>query len=166
MKTFTSASAGKYLKALDEEKAHLLAQEREVATYTLAIDEEPDIPEYNYQEVRDRVAEIDSCVRKIRHALHLFNATELLSESKMTIDEALIYLAQLNAEKRLLALLRDQREKERISNGWRSEIIEYRYANYDIARAAQDYARVSQEISDLQLEIDLVNQTRTFEVDV
>ena len=62
---------------------------------------------------------------------------------------------------------RDRREKERVTSTFtRSEMIEYRYANFDVAKAAEDYAQVVREIGDLQLEIDLANQTQTFEVEL
>lgn len=47
-----------------------------------------------------------------------------------------------------------------------SNVVEYVYANYDVAQADKDYREVCEEISRLQLELDLVNQTQTFEVDL
>ncbi len=44
--------------------------------------------------------------------------------------------------------------------------IEYRYANYDVARAEADYRAVADEIAALQLELDLVNQTEVFSVEL
>ena len=76
-------------------------------------------------------------------------------------------LAQLSNLKETLSELRDKRDKERVSSTFtRSEMIEYRYANFDVAKAAEDYAQVVREIGDLQLEIDLANQTQTFEVEL
>jgi len=92
----------------------------------------------------------------------------VLPESGITVDEALILLAQLNNEKRMLASMRSRQKKERAGRGvlYRSEAVEYVYANYDVARAGEDYLAVSERISALQLEIDLCNQTRTFEADL
>lgn len=165
-KTFTSASANKHLRMLDEEKNHLLDLEREVSTYTRAVGEAEEPPAYSYEETRAKVAAIDDECRVIRHALHLFNATCELP-SGITIDEALIKLAQLSRLRETLFELRGNREKERVSSSFaRSELIEYRYANYDVAKAGEDYAEVLRQIQDLQLEIDLANQTRTFEVEL
>ena len=44
--------------------------------------------------------------------------------------------------------------------------IEYRYANYDVAQAEADYRAVADEIAALQLELDLVNQTEVFSVEL
>ena len=165
-KTFTSASANKYLRTLDEEKEHLLYQERELCTYTRAAGETEEPPAYSYEDTRASVAAIDAECRVIRHALHLFNATCVLP-SGITIDEALIKLAQLSYLKGTLSELRDKQEKERVTSTFtRSEMIEYRYANFDVAKAAADYAETVRQIADLQLEIDLANQTQTFEVEL
>ena len=168
MKTFTSASAAKYLKALQDEKDHVLSRERTACTYTLAAGEEAEPPEYDYEGTRREVARIDAQMRTLRHALHLFNATEVLPESGVTVDEALILLAQLNNEKGRLATMRSRQKRERAGHGmyFRSEAVEYTYANYDVAKAGEDYLAVSDRISALQLEIDLCNQTRTFEADL
>lgn len=168
MKTFTSASAAKHLKALQDEKDHILAQESNRCTYTLAAGEEAEPPAYDYEGTRREVARIDDQMRTLRHALHLFNATEVLPESGVTVDEALILLAQLNNEKSRLASMRSRQEKERAGRGslYHSEAVEYIYANYDVSKAGEDYLAVSERISALQLEIDLCNQTRTFEADL
>ena len=168
MKTFTSASAAKHLKALQDEKDHILALEKASCTYTLAAGEEAEPPEYDYEGTRREIARIDGQMRVLRHALHLFNATEVLPESGVTVDEALILLAQLNNEKARLATMRSRQKRERAGHGlyYRSEAVEYTYANYDVARAGEDYLAISERISALQLEIDLCNQTRTFEADI
>lgn len=43
MGTFTSASAAKYLKGLQDEKDHVLTLEKSYCTYTLAANEEADV---------------------------------------------------------------------------------------------------------------------------
>ena len=169
MKKFTSASASKYLRMLEEEKKHILDAESETSTYTRTADEAVEPPAYDYAETRARIERINEATRKIRHALHMFNSEatiEFDGSDTMTIDEALIYLAQLNNEKNVLLQMRNRRPKERLSGGWRSEIIEYRYANYDVEAVDADYRRLVSRISDLQLAIDLANQTETFEVDI
>ena len=166
MTTFTSASANKYLRTLEDEKVFLINAEHETSTYTLAVGENEEPPIYNYDETHEKVREIDRKVRAIRHALHVFNATEVLPESGLTIDEALILLAQLGNEKVRLDIMRSRQPKERVGTRYaRNDVIEYRYANYDVARAAADYAAMLERIAALQLEIDLANQTRTFEVE-
>ena len=70
---FTSASANKYLRRLQDEKDRLLRTEQEVSTYVLAEGEAAEPPAYDYGAVREKVAQIDGQARAIRHALHRFN---------------------------------------------------------------------------------------------
>ncbi len=42
--------------------------------------------------------------------------------------------------------------------------MEYRYANYDVQEVERDYETLSEKIAAIQLELDLANQTKTFEV--
>lgn len=164
---FTPARAGKYLKALQEEKDRRILDEKNCCTYTLTVGEEADPPEYDYEETRQGIADLDDAARAVRHALHVFNATEVLPECGMTIDEALILLAQLNAEKSRLGTMRSRQPKERVSGSfYRNETVEYCYANYDLDKVCEDYVTLSARISKIQLELDLCNHTKTFEVDL
>lgn len=171
-KTFTSASAGKHLRRLEDEKSQLLRQEHDTCTYVLAQGEKDEPPVYDYAATRARVAAIDAEVCKVRHALHAFNMATTLPDSDLTIDEALIVLAQLSVEQRRLDAMRSRQPRARVSrrSGWGSDaspsLVEYEYANYDVAQAECDYQAITDRICDLQLKLDLGNQTVTFEVDV
>ena len=164
----TSAAANKEIRALEEEKAHLLATENEVSTYILAVDEIEEPPAYDYAAVRLAVADLDRKVMKLRHALHVFNVETVLPESGLTIDEALIVMAQLNGEKYRLSLLRSMQPKQRVNDRYMSgsRQVEYKYANYDIQQAEADFQKVSDKIRALQMEIDFANQTEYFVVDL
>ena len=165
---FTSASANKYLRRLQDEKDRLLRNEQEVSTYVLAEGEAAEPPAYDYGAVREKVAQIDGQARAIRHALHRFNMQTVLSERGITIDEALILLAQLSGRKERMNGLASRQPKERLGDRYfgGGGPIEYRYANYDVARAEADYRAVADEIAALQLELDLVNQTEVFSVEL
>lgn len=165
MTTYTSASANKLLRSLADEKAHLLKMESETCTYVLAQDEEAEPPAYDYADTRAQVRRIDERVRRVRHALHEFNMTTTLPHCDMTTDEALIAMAQLSAERKRLEALRGILPRERESRVYGNRLVEYRYANFDVAEAQRDYRALSERIADLQLQIDLCNQTVTFEVD-
>ena len=161
---FTSASANKYLRRLQDEKDRLLRTEQEVSTYVLAEGEAAEPPAYDYGAVREKVAQIDGQARAIR-----FNMQTVLPERGITIDEALILLAQLSGRKDRLNSLASRQPQERLGNryfGSSSGPIEYRYANYDVAQAEADYRAVADEIAALQLELDLVNQTEVFSVEL
>lgn len=49
------------------------------------------------------------------------------------------------------------------SYGRPSNIIDYRYANYDIAAVEADYEKTADELSRAQLALDAVNGRETFE---
>ena len=162
---YTSAAAGKRIKALEEEKELVLSREAELCTYVRAVGEEMDAPAYDFLATRDEVTRIDAEALRIRHALHRFNLETVLPNSKITIDEALVLMAQLGKEKQLLKDMRARLPRKRVDANWTgSASIEYEYANYDIKQAEERYAAVAQRISDLQMEIDYANQTVQFKV--
>ena len=91
------------------------------------------------------------------------------AQYSITIDEVLILLAQLSGRKDRLNSLASRQPKERLGDryfGSGNGPIEYRYANYDVAQAEADYRAVADEIAALQLELDLVNQTEVFSVEL
>ena len=119
--------------------------------------------------MREKVAQIDAEARAIRHALHRFNMQTVLPERGISIDEALILLAQLSGRKDRLNSLASRQPRERLGDryfGSSNGPIEYRYANYDVAQAEADYRVVADEIAALQLELDLVNQTEVVSIEL
>jgi hypothetical protein len=59
-------------------------------------------------------------------------------------------------------MMRSIPEKER--SGITGSVIDYTYANYDPQDAATEYDAVDRRICELQLALDKVNITKTFEV--
>ena len=165
--TLTSAAANKRLRALNDEKSSIVAREAKVSHYTKAAGESMEPPAYDYAGTRARIAAIDDEVRAIRHALHAFNATYVLPDQGITIDEALVLMAQLNDEARRLDDLRSSLPMERetiLASFNRTDASLFRYANYDIEQAARDYDAVRARVDALQLTVDMANQTAVFEV--
>ncbi len=167
-KAFTSASAAKFIKRLESEKARLVSLEGKNSTYVLAQGEECDPPAYDYRETVERIDGLDETIRRIRHALHLFNAQAMIPDEGITVDEALIKLAQMNSKLRRLERLREIEPKTRLESGMfgGKGMIEYQYASFDTKEAFADYEELYRRISDLQLGLDLVNQTETFTVEL
>ena len=94
-------------------------------------------------------------------------ALEAQLHCDLTIDEALIALAQLSLERDRVADLRARQPKVRLGErltGAGVATVEYRYANYDVQEVERDYETLSEKIAAIQLELDLANQTKTFEV--
>jgi len=163
----TSAGANKILRKLQDDKEFLLDRERESCVYIKVEGYSEEKPEYNYKNARDRIREIDEKIARIKHAINVFNCTTKLPNFEdMTIDRALIKMAQLNKEKDRLDVMRKRlpqsRKQERY--GTSSSLVEYICANYDIEAAKSDYDAICDEIIQLQMDIDFVNQTELFEL--
>ena len=146
--TYTSAQANKLLKKLNDEHAALLDKETRSKDFRAAMGEDVESvrPAYDYSDTQKKLAELEQRIRKVKHAINVFNATHVIPDFGMTIDEMLVYIPQLT------------------QYGRQSNIIDYSYANYDLAAVEADYERVSDELSRAQLALDAVNQRDTFEL--
>lgn len=171
MQKMTSAYANKMLRSLEEDKNYWLKKESESSTYVAAVDEEPVIPDYDYATVAATIAEIDAKMAVIKHALNLANATAKVpvGDTEMSVDTILVKMAQLNRRKAVLDYMRKQLPKSRASQGGylsRSTSPEYRYINYNLDTVKKDYEQVAKEILDMQMALDMHNQTIQFDVDL
>jgi len=170
MKNITSAYANKMLRSLEEDKAFWIEKEESSRTYVVAINEEPVIPEYDYLQVANTIAEIDEKIAIIKHALNVNNATArvMVGDTEMSIDTILIKMAQLNKRKNALDWMRKQLPKAREDTRYlsRTAVPEYKYINYDLDLIKQEYERVSAKIMEMQIALDIYNQTVQFEVDI
>lgn len=168
MATYTSAEAAKLLKGIEEEIKELRSDEDRVATFNAAVDEDPENvrPEYSYKKTQEKLNALAERVRKVKHAINVFNATTVIPEFDITIDEMLILIPQLTAKKKKLSAMAARLPKERASSGRFSEpkFIDYTYANYDVKQAKEDLKRAAAELSKAQLALDLVNSTVKFEI--
>ena len=165
MREVTSAVANKLLKTLSEEKEYLLALERDSSVYVLADGEKTAPPVYNYDEVQAKIDAIDTKVRNIKHAINVFNTTTVLDKIDITIDEALVEMAQLTRKKEKLDMMRKRLPKTRVSNYRNSNVIEYQYVNYDLEKVQKDYSEVCERITEIQVALDLANQTKIFVIE-
>ena len=166
----TSAYANKMLRSLEEDKAFWVNKEASSSSYVVANNEEPVIPEYDYMGVAANIEEIDNKIAIIKHALNVANATAIVKvgDVDMSIDTILIKMAQLNKRKAILDGMRKQLPKAREQQGYmaRNTVPEYRYINYDLNLIKQEYERVSRMIMEMQMALDMYNQTVQFEVDI
>lgn len=166
----TSAYANKMLRSLEEDKAFWLTKEANSCTYVVANNEEPVIPDYDYQEVANTIEEIDRKIAIIKHALNVSNATAVVTvgDAEMSIDTILIKMAQLNKRKSMLDLMRKRLPKTRENQGYmgRNSVPEYRYINYDLDLIKQEYEKVSAAVMQMQMALDIYNQTVQFEVEI
>lgn len=171
MQKMTSAYANKMLKSLEEDKAFWVNKEETSSTYIVANNEEPVVPEYDYMQVANTIAEIDEKIAVIKHALNVANATAkvVVGDIEMSIDTILIRMAQLNKRKNILDVMRKRlpkaREEQR-SYMSRNTVPEYRYINYDLDLIKKEYEAVSKTIMEMQMALDRYNQTVQFEVNM
>ena len=123
-------------------------------------------PQHDYTDTQKKLAELEQRIRKVKHAINMFNATHVIPDFNMTIDEMLVYIPQLTQRKNKLADMKARLPKQRVEEqyGRQSNIIDYSYANYDLTAVEADYEKVSDELSRAQLALDAVNQRDTFEL--
>ena len=166
---YTSAEANKLLHKLNEEKLNIESLEHQSCVFHCAMGEKPDEvrPDYDYCATQEKLVELERKIRKIKHAINLFNISTLVQEFNMTVDELLVYIPQLTAHKQKLYNLQARLPKSR-DNSYRgnSSIIDYCMVNYDITRAREDYSAVSDELSKAQISLDLLNNSIKFEIEL
>ncbi len=166
----TSAQAAKILRKYEDEMDGILSNEEKSCEFVAAVGEDIESvrPAYNYAETQEKVIVLENKIRILKHSMNVFNSTQVIPEFGITIDQALIYLPQLSKRRERLrsmkSILPKAREESRY--GKTSNIIDYRYANYDIAAAEKDYNEVSDFLARLQTALDTVNNTVTFDIDV
>ena len=167
---YTSAEAAKLLRRLNEEHEALLMLESQSASFVAAVSEDVESirPAYDLAAVQARLAELEAQVRKVKHALNVFNSTHTVPGFDMTVDQLLVYIPQLNRRKTKLRDMAGVLPKTRVRgrSAVNSAVIEYTYANYSVeeARAAADAA--ADELARAQTALDRVNNTETMEIDL
>ena len=166
----TSAQASKMLKKLNDQHSSLLKNESDTCKFNAAVGEDPESlrPEYDYSTVQKELNVIEGKIRKLKHALNIFNSTQVIPEYGMTIDEMLIYLPQLTKRVAKLSQMRQALPKSRVGYGFgdMSNIIDYVYTNYDIKQVERDCFAAADELAKAQNVLDYVNITVEFEVDI
>ena len=164
----TSAQAAKLLKKFNDDYSAILEREAKSSTFNAAMGEDPDTvrPEYDYAATQKELCELETKIRKLKHAVNVFNATHTVPGFDMTIDEMLIYIPQLSRKKEKLADMRAKLPKARVEFIRNSNIIDYTYTNYDIKAANTDYEAAADELSKAQLALDRENAAETFEVEL
>ncbi len=166
----TSAESSKLLKKLKSEYDALRDKENASATFLASVGEDPESvrPKYDYTETKMQLNALSLQIRKLKHAVNLFNTTTVIPEYGITIDEMLVLIPQLSAEKGKLAEMASRLPKAREPQGYGrpSNIIDYRYVNYDLDTVNKDLSEVTDELSKAQLALDRINHTEKFEVDL
>ncbi len=167
---YTSAEANKLLKKWNEEYAALLLREERSKCFLAAMGEDVDSvrPDYDYTATQQTLADLEMKIRRLKHAINLFNVTHTVGDFGMTIDEMLVFIPQLTKRKNKLAEMKAKLPKERVEEkyGRTGNIIDYTYVNYDLAQVAADFNTVSDTLSRAQIALDLINNSETLEFEM
>lgn len=165
---YTSAEAAKLLRQLNEERDNLLYAESQARTFVAATTEELDSvrPAYDYAAVGEALETVEKKIRRVKHAINVFNTTHKVPGFDMTIDEVLVYIPQLTQKKSKLSQMASVLPKTRERTLGQSAVIDYRYANYDVEQAAADLKTVSALLANVQTALDVLNNTETMEIDL
>lgn len=170
MITITSDTANKLLKKLETEKQIVLNDIDNLSVYIAAVTEKPEElkPKFDFGESMRKLEDLNDKIICIRHARNVFNLETKLKNG-MTVDQALIKLAMLNKYVEKMKNMSTRQEKSRVrSSGFsaRSNEIEYQYVNYSIDDAKEKYDEILNEIMSIQGELNLINTTLVFDVDI
>ena len=151
---------------MEDDKKKWLSEEALSREYHAAVGENPqDLkPNYDFSTTQEAIEKIDLKILKIKHALNVFNSTTEVGHTGLTIDQVLIRLPQLMQTKIKLYSMRDCPAKRRY--GISGNVIDYIYTSYNPAEAATYYDTVCSYIDKLHLELDKVNMSVEFEVDI
>ena len=161
---FTSASANKRIRSLKEQLGSLLSAERENSTTSYCEGETPIQKEYSFLSTQADIRQINDQIAKLRHAINCFNTTTQVPGFSYTVDEALVRMRMLTEYKSRMQSMKDMPPLARHTNY--KGVSEYTVCNYESSEAQQEYKAASDELSNLQLALDTVNLTETFEVDL
>ncbi len=165
---YTSAEAAKLLRQLNEDYNAVLAMEIQSREFLASVGEDVESvrPAYDYTQIQAQLEELENKIRTVKHAINVFNATTVVTGFDMTIDQILVYIPQLTQKKNKLFTMKNRLPKAREPIAYGKNIIDYRYANYDIAAVEADYIKAAEELSKAQTALDLVNSTETMEIDL
>ena len=165
---YNSAQAAKLLSKLQQDFDSLAILEANAKTFLASVGEDVESvrPEYDYKATKKELDALSLKIRKVKHAINVFNTTTVVPEFGITIDELLVYIPQLSAKKAKLRGMADTLPKARENNYGKSNIIDYRIVNYDIKQVRKDLDVVTDELAKAQLTLDTINHSLEFDIDI
>lgn len=163
VQTFTGNTAIKAINQYNTELNILMKKENESSIYSWLNDEIATIPNYDIIKVNKACSVICNNIVALKTALRKFNLSEKGPKTGLTIDEMLVYLPVYNRRKNQLDYLRSHKPlNRRTVNG----VSEFTKINYKIEEAECLYKEISDRIIDMQEDINFLNSTKTFSVEI
>ena len=166
MRKVSPATVAKRINALKEELKDLERYEKESSSYSFVYGEDKEAfrPSYDFEETQRRYNELTTEIRKLRHAMNVFNTTTMVPGFDMTVDEILVYLPQLRERKNTLNEMR-MKPLSGHSSTILDRVVKYTYCNYSVQKVTEDYRRIADEYAKAHTALDLSNATGEIEVD-
>ena len=166
----TSKEANKLLKKLNEDYQSLLAEEELSKVFVAATIEnvEECRHKYDYVETQKKLKSMQEKIRKLKHAINVFNTTTKVEGFDVTIDEILVLMPQLTKQKEKLLSMKNKNVRQRALNRYGeygSSRIDYTYVNYDIEAVKKDYDETVDTLSRAQMALDKANTSSKIEID-
>lgn len=168
---YTSAQAAKILRKLTEDYNSIIEMETQSRTFLASLGEDVESvrPAYDFDETQKTLDGLSEKIRKVKHAINVFNTTTFVPGFDMTVDQILVFIPQLNRDKNRLYSMKSVLPKTRVNAagfGKTSAVIDYRYANYDIAAVEKEYENVADMLARAQTALDELNNSALMEIDI
>ena len=149
----------KEIKKLEEYRTKWINVERANCTVSYLQDEEPVLPDYDYETTRVNIDHLDNEIRRLKGLLAYSNVTTIVDGFDMNINDALIYLAQLKQKEAHFNFLMNKNKIDRSTTGFGSAVIQFTKILYDQDVVREELNIVTETIMQLQMAIDRTNLT-------
>lgn len=161
----TSAAANKMIRELNNQIDMLRKVEDQSEKFNCSVGENPEDvrPEYSFYDTQEKLWDLEDQVRKLKHAVNVFNTTTFISKFNMTIDQILIWMPQLSQRIAKLEKMASRIPKIRVSQ-YGSNIVDYQIINYDLEEISKELEKHVKLLNNVQNELDIINNTKKFEV--
>lgn len=151
----TIKEAMKKISFLEQKINNLLQDERQNSYVEYINEADKEFSSYNIKEVSEELEKLQEEILLLRKAINKANQEILLENSKLTISDALIKVAQLNKNAQRFEELASYKQKARRAT--LGENLEWIERLYDVKEAQAQHLRTLEKIYALQTALDKAN---------
>lgn len=153
----------KEISNLEGKKETLLREERNDSKCSYVFGEMKPGTGYDFEDTREAVKDVNDTIVRYKHLINCANCnTKVFEDKDMTIDQALVKLAQLNNELYVVSTMCAVKPyATRVLQSGVTEVTEY---HYDIKVAKEYKEALTAEVQRLQIAIDRINLTTMIEI--